>query len=46
MFAHLGNKVIELHRHRIGQLNLDLTLEPGQKRTLNADEIKNISHTA
>ncbi len=34
MFAALGNKVIALHRWRIGQIILDPQLEEGQYRAL------------
>ncbi|TDQ59551.1 ribosomal small subunit pseudouridine synthase A [Mesocricetibacter intestinalis] len=39
MFAALGNKVIALHRWRIGDLILDEGLEEGEFRALTADEI-------
>lgn len=38
MFAALGNKVTELHRYRIGKLDLK-DLEEGQWRILNAQEL-------
>jgi len=40
MFGHFDNKVLRLHRERMGPLTLDLDLEPGQYRALNADEIR------
>jgi len=42
MFAHLGNKVTELHRESVGNLQLDASLAPGQSRELTPKEIKNI----
>lgn len=39
MFAAVGNKVVGLHREKIGQLTLDETLEPGQWRHLTQEEI-------
>jgi len=39
MFGHFQNKVLRLHRERIGPLALDPALVPGQYRTLSADEI-------
>lgn len=39
MFAALGNKVIALHRWRIGGIILDETLEEGEFRTLTPQEI-------
>lgn len=39
MFAALGNKVISLHRERVGDLQLDPTLEPGEYRELTMDEV-------
>merc|ERR1711862_365608 len=38
MFYEIGNKVIELHRERIGHLELDSTLLPGQWRHLTQEE--------
>ena len=37
MFAALGNKVVGLHRERIGCIELDV--EAGQWRALSADEV-------
>lgn len=42
MFAALGNRVTELHRENIGNIQLDPTLKPGQYRALDPDEIKSI----
>ncbi|CAH0533388.1 Ribosomal small subunit pseudouridine synthase A [Vibrio stylophorae] len=39
MFAALGNKVEALHRERIGELELDEMLEPGEYRPLTEQEI-------
>lgn len=39
MFGHFQNKVIGLHRERMGPLQLDPALAPGQYRALRHDEI-------
>ncbi len=39
MFAALGNKVVALHRDRIGEIVLDEDLLPGEYRELTANEI-------
>ena len=39
MFAAVGNKVIRLHRERVGSLALGSDLAPGQYRALTPDEI-------
>jgi 16S rRNA pseudouridine516 synthase len=39
MFAALGNRVVALHRERIGAVALDAGLQPGQWRELTAQEI-------
>ncbi|CAM3416853.1 16S rRNA pseudouridine(516) synthase [Pseudomonas floridensis] len=39
MFGHFDNKVLILHRERIGALPLDPELEPGRYRALHAAEI-------
>ena len=39
MFAAIGNKVIGLHRERIGALGLDDELAPGEYRELTAEEV-------
>ncbi|MCF3097762.1 16S rRNA pseudouridine(516) synthase RsuA [Aeromonas australiensis] len=39
MFASIGNKVVGLHRERIGGLMLDEALAPGEYRELTAEEI-------
>ena len=38
MFAVLGNRVLSLHRERIGGLVLDAALQPGQWRELSVEE--------
>jgi len=42
MFAAVGNRVIALHRERIGDIVLDADLEPGEYRPLTEDEIASI----
>ncbi|MBL0588491.1 16S rRNA pseudouridine(516) synthase RsuA [Aeromonas veronii] len=39
MFASTGNKVVGLHRERVGGLTLDEELAPGEYRELTAEEI-------
>lgn len=39
MFGHFQNKVVKLHRERMGELVLDESLQPGQYRSLSAEEI-------
>ncbi len=39
MFAALGNKVIRLHRERVGPLTLDSSLAEGEYRQLTAEEV-------
>lgn len=39
MFAALGNKVVDLHRWKIGDIELDTQLAEGEYRTLSAEEI-------
>jgi 16S rRNA pseudouridine516 synthase len=39
MFAALGNKVVRLHRERVGALQLDDGLAEGEYRFLSADEV-------
>ena len=39
MFGHFNNKVIRLHRERMGPLELDGALAPGEYRALSSDEI-------
>jgi len=39
MFAAIGNKVVQLHRERVGPLTLDESLAEGEYRHLSADEI-------
>lgn len=42
MLAAVGNHVIALHRERIGAIVLDPALEPGQYRSLTAEEITGV----
>ena len=42
MFGHFDNKVLHLHRERMGPLVLDEALAPGQYRPLTAEEIQHI----
>lgn len=42
MFAALGNKVVALHRERIGNIVLDEELEPGNYRYLTEQEIASV----
>ncbi|BES84530.1 pseudouridine synthase [Pectobacterium araliae] len=42
MFAAVGNRVVELHRERIGGISLDDELEPGEYRELSAEEIASV----
>lgn len=39
MFGHFNNKVLRLHRERMGPLTLDAHLEPGQYRALSLEEV-------
>jgi 16S rRNA pseudouridine516 synthase len=39
MFGHFNNKVISLHRERMGPLELDAALAPGEYRPLTLEEI-------
>jgi len=39
MFASIGNKVVGLHRERVGAVTLDAELAPGEYRELTAEEI-------
>lgn len=39
MFGHFDNKVLRLHRERMGDIYLDPQLPPGAWRPLNAEEI-------
>lgn len=43
MFAAVGNSVVALHRERIGNIELDPILAPGEYRALTADEIKSVT---
>lgn len=42
MFGHFDNKVLHLHRERMGLLVLDEALAPGEYRPLTAEEIQHI----
>ncbi|MDQ3203154.1 MAG: pseudouridine synthase [Pseudomonadota bacterium] len=42
MFGHFDNKVLRLHRERMGPLMLDPSLKPGEYRPLSAAEIESI----
>ncbi|MDN5970654.1 MAG: 16S rRNA pseudouridine(516) synthase RsuA, partial [Enterobacterales bacterium] len=42
MFAAVGNRVVELHRERIGDIVLDEDLEPGEYRPLTEEEIASV----
>jgi len=43
MFAACGNHVVALHRERVGEIQLDDDLEPGEYRPLTAEEILSIN---
>ncbi|WP_159564735.1 16S rRNA pseudouridine(516) synthase RsuA [Budvicia diplopodorum] len=45
MFAAAGNHVVALHRERIGEIELDLDLAPGEYRALTQEEIDSIGLT-
>lgn len=40
MFGHFNNKVLRLHRERMGPLILDAHLEPGRYRALSLEEVQ------
>ncbi|CCP03735.1 putative 16S pseudouridylate 516 synthase [Erwinia amylovora Ea644] len=42
MFAAVGNRVVALHRERIGAIRLDSDLQPGEYRPLSAEEIASV----
>ena len=42
MFGHFNNKVLRLHRERMGPLALDDALAPGEYRALRADEVRQV----
>ncbi len=42
MFAAIGNHVLELHREKIGGIELDPALAPGEWRYLSADEVASV----
>ena len=42
MFGHFDNKVLRLHRERMGPLALDDALAPGEYRALSAEEIRQV----
>jgi 16S rRNA pseudouridine516 synthase len=39
MFAAVGNRVVNLHREKIGEITLDSGLKPGQFRALSQEEV-------
>ena len=43
MLAAVGNRVVALHRHRIGPLVLDDALQPGDFRELTANEVRTLA---
>ncbi len=43
MFAATGNKVLSLHREKMGELYLDESLKPGECREITPEELKKIS---
>ncbi|EXJ09290.1 MULTISPECIES: 16S rRNA pseudouridine(516) synthase RsuA [Nitrincola] len=43
MFAALGNRVTALHRQRIGRIELDETLLPGEYRELTPEEVRDVN---
>lgn len=43
MLAAVGNHVVALHRHSIGSIELDSSLQPGQFRALTEDEIRSLA---
>ncbi|TCW00263.1 16S rRNA pseudouridine(516) synthase RsuA [Biostraticola tofi] len=42
MFAAVGNRVVGLHRERVGHIILDEDLQPGEYRALTAEEVAGI----
>ncbi|MCW2473439.1 MULTISPECIES: 16S rRNA pseudouridine(516) synthase RsuA [unclassified Symbiopectobacterium] len=42
MFAAVGNRVVGLHRERIGAIALEDTLEPGEYRALTQEEVDSV----
>jgi 16S rRNA pseudouridine516 synthase len=45
MFAAVGNRVVSLHRERVGAIVLDPTLQPGQWRELTEAEVAAVRQT-
>ncbi|MEC5341912.1 16S rRNA pseudouridine(516) synthase RsuA [Brenneria populi] len=43
MFAAVGNRVVGLHRERIGDISLDSGLQPGEYRALSSQEVASIA---
>ncbi|MEC5318515.1 16S rRNA pseudouridine(516) synthase RsuA [Brenneria populi subsp. brevivirga] len=43
MFAAVGNRVVGLHRERIGDISLDSGLQPGEYRALSGQEVASIA---
>jgi len=42
MFAAIGNRVVSLHRERVGAIELDEMLEPGEYRFLTEEEVASV----
>lgn len=42
MFARVGNRVVELHREKMGLIELDLALTPGEFRALTEAEVASV----
>lgn len=42
MFGYFNNKVVQLHREKMGAIHLDATLPPGQYRALTDEEIASV----
>ena len=42
MFAALGNRVLELHRERVGNIELEEDLQEGEYRVLSEDEVRSV----
>ena len=42
MFGHFRNRVVALHRERMGEIVLDPQLAPGQYRALSTAEIASV----
>ncbi|MBR5202328.1 MAG: rRNA pseudouridine synthase [Clostridia bacterium] len=44
MFAATGNKVVELHRSKMGELSLDMSLKPGECREITPEELLKVQN--